>query len=226
MKIKPIIDSTRSCVAKNINKSILIAPMLLAVSIPETLAKDTFSKMDSSKMIQTTIQGVNDSGKKAFDCSFELNAKNETTKRSSSERTQKKIFKLEAKRNKYREEFQKKEAEYKYYNTILRAINGDKKAKQEIFKQIQQQSHNRDVAVFAASGLVGVAASLITGPAGLLICMSSFFTSNQLDKYIVNKKTHPKQKQSVIDKIQNLEEDMEKIKKKISSVQHKISELV
>ena len=225
MKIMPIVNSTRRCVAKNINKSILVAPMLLAISTPETLAKDTFNKMDSSNVIQTSELGIDYDKENVYDYSPELNLEEESSKVYSSERVQRKVFKLENKQNKYKEKLREKESEYKYYNNILMAINGDKKAKKEVLKHVQEQSVKRDIAIFAGSGIAGVALSATTGPAGLLLCMVSFFTSNHIDNYIVNKKTNPKQKQDVISEIKKLEENMSEIKGKINSIQFKISEL-
>lgn len=225
MKILPIINDTRRCVAKNINKSILVAPMLLAISSPEILAKDTFSKMDSSNIIQTTNFGVDSGSESVYDFSPELNLEKEASKVYSSERVQKKVFKLETRQNKYREKLREKESEYKYYNNILRAINGDKKAKKEVLKHVEEHSTKRDLAIFASTGVAGVALSAVTGPAGLLLCMVSFFTSNHINNYVVEKKTSPKQKQDVISEIKKLEKDMSEIKEKISSIQFKISEL-
>ena len=58
-----------------------------------------------------------------------------------------------------------------------------------------------------------------------MLSIASFFTTNQVNNYIVEKKTSPKQKQEVISKIKKLEEDMSEIKRKINSIQFKISEL-
>ena len=117
--------------------------MLLAISSPEILAKDTFSKMDSSNIIQTTNFGVDSGSESVYDFSPELNLEKEASKVYSSERVQKKVFKLETRQNKYREKLREKESEYKYYNNILRAINGDKKAKKEVLKNEMLQEFSK-----------------------------------------------------------------------------------
>ena len=217
MKILPIINDTRHCVAKNINKSLLVAPMLLAISTPEILAKDTFDKTESSKVILT----------ESFDTNYgeELSIDKDSKKVYASEKVQKKIFKLEAKQNKYREKLQEKQNDYKYYNTILKAINGDKKSKKEVLEHVEKKSLKRDLAIFTGTGVAGIALCTVTGPASLLLCISSFFTTNHINNYIVDKKTNPKQKQEVINEIKKIEEDISKINQKLSSIQFKISEL-
>ena len=124
-----------------------------------------------------------------------------------------------------REKLQEKENDYKYYNTILKAINGDKKSKKEVLEHVEKKSLKRDLAIFTGTGVAGIALSAATGPAGLLLCLSSFFTTNHINNYIVDKKTNPKQKQEVINEIKKIEEDISKINQKISSIQFKISEL-
>jgi len=213
MKISPIINSTKHCIAKNINKSLLVAPMLLAISSPEILAKDTFDKTEPSNVILTDN----------FSSNFGTDIK--IDKGYSSEKVQKKIFKLETKQNKYKEKLQEKKEAHKYYNTILKAINGDKKSKKEVLEHVQNNSLKRDIAIFAGTGVAGVVLSAVTGPAGLLISLSSFFTTNHVNNYIVEKKTKPKQKQAVISEIKKLEDEISEINQKISSIQLKISEL-
>lgn len=213
MKISPIINSTKYCVAKNINKSLLVAPMLLAISSPEILAKDTFDKTEPSNVILIDNFSSN------------IGTDIKIDKEYSSEKVQKKLFKLETKQNKYKVKLQEKKEAYKYYNTILKAINGDKKSKKEVLEHVQNNSSKRDLAIFAGTGIAGIALSAVTGPAGLLLSVSSFFTTNHVNKYIVEKKTNPKQKQEVIGEIKKLEDEISEINQKINSIQFKITEL-
>ena len=225
MKILPVINDTRRCVAKNINKSILVAPMLLAISTPEILAKDTFSKTDSSNIILADSNSLDYNNEEYYDLSEEMKLKKDVVKVASPNKVQKKMLKLGVKQNKYIEKLREKEADYKYYNTLLKAINGDKKSRQEVLEHVEKNSLKRDLAIFTGTGAAGIALSSVTGPVGLLLCISSFFTTNHINNYVVDKKTNPKQKQKVINEIQKLESEISEINQKISSIQFKMSEL-
>ena len=126
---------------------------------------------------------------------------------------------------KHQKKLQEKQNDYKYYNTILKAINGDKKSRQEVLEHVEKNSLKRDLAIFTGTGVVGIALCTVTGPASLLLCISSFFTTNHINNYIVDKKTSPKQKKDVINEIKKIEKDISKINQKLSSIQFEISDL-
>ena len=225
MKIMPIINKSLNCVAKNmnLNKSLFVTPMLVAISAPETLANDTFTKATDEKVIVIEKDNENNNMTEFADFNMFVE-KDDSPNKMNSERNLRKISRLNAKIFKYEEKLKEKEESYNLYNTLLKAINGDKDSKKKVLKHVQENSIKRDIAIFAGTGVAGVVLSMVTGPAALLISMTSFFTSNQIDNYVVEKKTNPKQKQEVINEIKKLETEIKDINEKINEIQFKISE--
>ena len=178
------------------NKSLLIAPLLLATSTTDTLAKDTFSKSNASEivMINNTTETPNTENCFYYSSMVDTDKNHKTN--ISTDKVLKKISKLEAKQSKYEEKLREKENSYNLHNTILKAMNGDKDSRKKLLKHVQDNSTKRDIGIFVGGGIAGLALSTITGPVGLLVSIASFFTTNHVNNYVVEKKINPKQREN------------------------------
>ena len=228
MKVTPIINSSMPNWARNknvVNKSMLIAPLLLAISTPDVLAKDVFDKTNTSEIVIAENSDKSDNTEKYYDYNIALKSEESYKNNISAPRALKKISKLEAKQNKYEEKLREKEKRYNLYNITLRAIEGDKDSKKRLLKHVQENSLKRDIGIFIGGGIAGIALTAVTGPVSLLTCIATFFTTNHVNNYIVEKKTNPKQKEEVVKEIKKLEDEMNEIKNDIKTIEFKISEL-
>ena len=75
MKVTPIINSSMPNWARNknvVNKSMLIAPLLLAISTPDVLAKDVFDKTNASEIVIAENSDKSDNTEKYYDYNIAL----------------------------------------------------------------------------------------------------------------------------------------------------------
>ena len=225
MRIKPIINGSMQKFAENnkyINKSLLLVPMLLAVSAPNLQADDVFTRTTESRMDEKKQNTTDfDSFVYNVEASDNKNSKNEnlTTKELKT------ISKLQAKQYKYEEKLRAKEDVYRYYNTLLNAINGEKESKKKILAHVQENSGNRDLAVILGFGAAGVVLGMVTSPVSLVLSMAGFFVTGHVDEYVADRNTHPMQKQEVVNKIEKIENEINEIKDKVKTIQFEISKL-
>lgn len=230
MKILPIINNAMHNSAKNkvaFNKSLLIAPLLLTTATTEALARDTFSKSNVSEIIMTNSTTEFSNKENCFDYSSMVETDKNHKNDIAPDKVLRKISKLEATQSKYEGKLREKENTYNLNNTILKAMNGDKDSKNRLLEHVQDNSSKRDIGIFIGGGFLGVALSMITGPAGLLVSLASFFpiTTNYVNNYVVEKKINPKQREDVVKEIKKLEDEIKDIKNDIKTIQFKISEL-